>query len=407
MRNRYVSRRGAIHTQAQKSGKQCPPALPSDPRMHWTLELLPLPPCPELGTQPFSGILWTLLVLFLWYCYRVGSDPPVAGRSHPGKLKSSSVRSSRTPRSPGGSAGGARAGSQAGMSKASGTSGSPCITMELGEEEEEEDAEMGHRRGYLTPVLSHTLFPAQAPPASKKLYGALQEYAKRYSWAGMGRIHKGLRDQAQLSDRSSIQKPHLFYLPDVPSIPFYPRDAHRHDIEVLEANYPIILTEFQAVYQRGVDTKLGWTYVGPKGQAVFPLYNAGVCVVRNCRSCPHSYRTLLSLRTFIGSNSLGAAGFWILRPGAVLGGGYGPTNTRLRCHLGLQTPPQCELVVGGEPQCWSEGHCLLVDDSFLHTVSHNGGAEDGPRVIFSVDLWHPNIAAAERQALDYIFSPEK
>lgn len=36
-----------------------------------------------------------------------------------------------------------------------------------------------------------------------------------------------------------------------------------------------------------------------------------------------------------------------------------------------------------------------------------GGAEDGPRVIFSVDLWHPNVAAAERQALDYIFSPEQ
>lgn len=40
--------------------------------------------------------------------------------------------------------------------------------------------------------------------------------------------------------------------------------------------------------------------------------------------------------------------------------------------VGLQTPPLCELVVGGEPQCWSEGHCLLVDDSFLHTVSHKG-----------------------------------
>lgn len=36
-----------------------------------------------------------------------------------------------------------------------------------------------------------------------------------------------------------------------------------------------------------------------------------------------------------------------------------------------------------------------------------GGAEDGPRVIFSVDLWHPNVAAAERQALDYIFAPEQ
>lgn len=40
--------------------------------------------------------------------------------------------------------------------------------------------------------------------------------------------------------------------------------------------------------------------------------------------------------------------------------------------VGLQTPPLCELVVGGEPQCWSEGHCLLVDDSFLHTISHKG-----------------------------------
>lgn len=40
--------------------------------------------------------------------------------------------------------------------------------------------------------------------------------------------------------------------------------------------------------------------------------------------------------------------------------------------VGLQTPPSCELVVGGEPQCWSEGHCLLFDDSFLHTVCHKG-----------------------------------
>lgn len=34
-----------------------------------------------------------------------------------------------------------------------------------------------------------------------------------------------------------------------------------------------------------------------------------------------------------------------------------------------------------------------------------GSADDGPRVVFMVDLWHPNVAAAERQALDYIFTP--
>lgn len=59
--------------------------------------------------------------------------------------------------------------------------------------ETEEDEEQG--QGYLTPVLSHALFPAQASAEAKKLYAALQEYAKRYSWVGMGRIHKGLREQ--------------------------------------------------------------------------------------------------------------------------------------------------------------------------------------------------------------------
>ncbi|XP_023597566.1 seizure 6-like protein [Trichechus manatus latirostris] len=49
--------------------------------------------------------------------------------------------------------------------------------------------------------------------------------------------------------------------------------------------------------------------------------------------------------------------------------------------------------------------CLLFDDSFLHTAFHEGSAEDGPRVVFMVDLWHPNVAAAERQALDFIFAP--
>lgn len=101
-------------------------------------------------------------------------------------------------------------------------------------------------------------------------------------------------------------------------------------------------------------------------------------------------------------------------------------------------PPSCELVVGGEPQCWSEGSCLLFDDSFLHRAFHDGkkrstlalfnqrnrkpsnkshcfvflidvvcagSPDDGPRVVFMVDLWHPNVAAAERQALDYIFTP--
>ncbi len=49
---------------------------------------------------------------------------------------------------------------------------------------------------------------------------------------------------------------------------------------------------------------------------------------------------------------------------------------------------------------------LVFTTSIMISISVcSGSPEDGPRVVFMVDLWHPNVAAAERQALDYIFTP--
>lgn len=140
--------------------------------MSWSLDLLPLPPCVELGGPPLSGLLWTLLLLFLWYCYRVGADPPScsSGSAHSAISRSSSC-------------------SQVEPGHHSTLKPSPAIAVESEEEEEV--------KSYLMPVLSHDLFPAQATTGSRKLYTALQDYAKRYSWAGMGRIHKGLRIQVR------------------------------------------------------------------------------------------------------------------------------------------------------------------------------------------------------------------
>ncbi|CAM9120175.1 unnamed protein product, partial [Lampetra fluviatilis] len=138
----------------------------------------------------------------------------------------------------------------------------------------------------------------------------------------------------------------------------------------------------------------------------FPLVSGGVRMAANCSRCPGAWRLVRSLRTAICNNEFGNAEFSVLRPGSLVPERYGPSNARICCHLGLKTPAGCELVVGGEPQRWVEGRCLLFDDSFLHTASHEGRPpEEGPLVVFSVDLWHPNVAAAERQALDFIFTP--
>ncbi|KAF0022286.1 hypothetical protein F2P81_025462 [Scophthalmus maximus] len=215
---------------------------------------------------------------------------------------------------------------------------------------------------------------------NQRLYHSLQDYAKRYTWSGMGRVHKGVRDQGRyLNSRPTIQRPEVFFLPDLPSAPFFSREVQRHDVELLEQSFPALLAEFESIYHQppargGSSLPPGWKANStPRGQWwTYYLVNQGTPLVLNVRRCPRAWRVLGQLRTFIANNVFGNACFSVLTPGALITEHYGPTNVRLRCHLGLRVPPSCELVVGGEPQCWSEGSCLLFDDSFLHRAFHEG-----------------------------------
>ena len=97
-----------------------------------------------------------------------------------------------------------------------------------------------------------------------------------------------------------------------------------------------------------------------------PLTSALLCSAdgelrRDCTSCP-----------------LGSAYFSLLRPHTRLAAHCGPTNARLRAHLGLVVPEgDCEIVVGGEARRWAEGKVLLFDDSFEHEVHGRYGGEMG------------------------------
>jgi tetratricopeptide (TPR) repeat protein len=70
----------------------------------------------------------------------------------------------------------------------------------------------------------------------------------------------------------------------------------------------------------------------------------------------------------------------------------GPTNLRLRCHLGLEVPPGCGVRVGGVESGWQEGRCIVFDDSFPHEVWNDG---DRRRLVLVLDLWHPDLADDE------------
>ena len=91
-----------------------------------------------------------------------------------------------------------------------------------------------------------------------------------------------------------------------------------------------------------------------------------------------------------------------MSPGTKVWPHVGPTNCRLRMHLGLIVPEPREkifLTVKGEKLFWEEGKVLIFDDSFEHEVEHNG---DSFRMILIVDVWHPELDEGTKRSLSPI-----
>ena len=96
---------------------------------------------------------------------------------------------------------------------------------------------------------------------------------------------------------------------------------------------------------------------------------------------------------------MGSSSFSLLSSGSHVAPHSGPSNTRLRVHLGLDIPEQkddddlaslSKLRVGNEYFTWKNGEMLIWDDSYDHEVWHYH-PKNHSRLIFMVDLWHPDL----------------
>jgi len=115
-----------------------------------------------------------------------------------------------------------------------------------------------------------------------------------------------------------------------------------------------------------------------------------------CRACPvitQAIETLPTMRTAAGLIYVSR-----MRAGVHIRPHRGPTNLRLRCHLGITVPDgDCALRVGDEIRSWEEGKCLVFDDHLEHEA-WNHTAQD--RLVLIVDLWHPGLSATEVSLLE-------
>jgi aspartate beta-hydroxylase len=130
----------------------------------------------------------------------------------------------------------------------------------------------------------------------------------------------------------------------------------------------------------------------------FELFARGQKNVENCKKCPITCKIIDSIPDARGCKR-GQTKFSVMHPTTHVWPHCGPTNCRLRVHLGLKVPPRTYIRVADEIRSWKNGEVLIFDDSFEHEVWHNGTTF---RLVLIVDVWHPELTSLEKRTLSPI-----
>jgi hypothetical protein len=179
---------------------------------------------------------------------------------------------------------------------------------------------------------------------------------------------------------------------------------HSSDLPIsqqLEASFPRIQEEFLNIVLSGRLKFHPQSLGGMRKQLangrwqIFELFSCGAINERNAIDVPFTSSLIRSM-VQTGAPPGGLAYFSILHPHVHVAAHCGPTNTRIRTHLGLCVPHGAGMRVGTEMRFWQEGKCLVFDDSWEHEVNN---PSDSIRAVLLIDSWHPDLNQRQRLAL--------
>ncbi len=198
------------------------------------------------------------------------------------------------------------------------------------------------------------------------------------------------RFQTYLTElRTNFKKPRMKIYPGLPpSIPWHDPQQFQL-VRDLEAAADKIAAELHALPGSGFHDEA--ERIERTGRwSVFFLYERGRKNHDNCSLCPETVAVVEANRTVLSLGGL--VYFSTLDPNTRIAPHTGPTNMRLRCHLGIDVPEDCGLRVDGISRTWEEGRCLVFDDRFTHEAWNDSAR---PRVVLVVDFWHPDLTDDE------------
>jgi aspartyl/asparaginyl beta-hydroxylase (cupin superfamily) len=202
------------------------------------------------------------------------------------------------------------------------------------------------------------------------------------------------------------QRPSILYFPGIPASPWVGR-ADLPWFEALERATDEVREELAAVMPRTTQAERVFDSDeserrGLAGAGGAPSWNGfyffrhGEPREENLALCPRTAALLASLPLCRIREHAPEAMFSVLAPGTHILPHRGVTNTRIVCHLPLIVPEGCALVVGGERHAWREGEAIAFDDTYEHEAWNRGNST---RVVLIIDVWHPGLTAAEREAV--------
>ncbi|XP_019780834.1 aspartyl/asparaginyl beta-hydroxylase isoform X1 [Tursiops truncatus] len=172
-------------------------------------------------------------------------------------------------------------------------------------------------------------------------------------------------------------------------------------VKSLERNWKLIRDEGLAVMDRAQGLFLPEDEnLREKGDwSQFTLWQQGR---KNENACKGARKTCALLDKFPETTGCrrGQIKYSVMHPGTHVWPHTGPTNCRLRMHLGLVIPKEgCKIRCANETKTWEEGKVLIFDDSFEHEVWQDATSF---RLIFIVDVWHPELTPHQRRSLPAI-----
>ncbi|MCW8107682.1 aspartyl/asparaginyl beta-hydroxylase domain-containing protein [Alteromonas ponticola] len=204
----------------------------------------------------------------------------------------------------------------------------------------------------------------------------------------------------------SEQQPNFFYIPDLPSKPFFdvneiPQLSEyivklqecRGELIKLSENVSEKYTDNfsnipSTVDWREISEKWSSSHLAKKG-AFTPLADTVSPRLKkllhddiHAHCPPHSPEIVLS----------------VLAPGAYIPPHFGISNFRLTVHVPLKVTPAAVLKVAGQTFNWSdEKNVLIFDDSFRHSASNDA---DSARSVLIFEVWNPHLTQPERKAIE-------